>query len=319
VEHDSVTVLLTVFNGGPHLKEAVASVLSQTHPRFELLVVDDGSTDGSGEWLAALDDPRIRVVRQANRGLVAALNHGLEEARTDLVARMDADDISSPARLEQQARYLMRHPGVAAVGCCYAVVEEDGSPAEVMHVAGAPSYLRRRLYFRNTFAHASMTFRRSAALEVGGYRDVGPVEDYDLWVRLSARHDLAALPDVLFTYRRTTTGISASQRERQLESLARVRASLRQERPLAVPSARQLRAEGEEHVRRYGADCGDALPTYVFDHAWLAIHAARERNLGAAARLGAAVVLLVLRHPSGWRGLPGADRLPRRRRVGAPT
>jgi glycosyltransferase involved in cell wall biosynthesis len=319
VEHDSVTVLLTVFNGGPHLKAAVASVLSQTHPRFELLVVDDGSTDGSGEWLAALDDPRIRVVRQANKGLVAALNRGLEEARTELVARMDADDLSAPVRLEQQARYLLRHPDVAAVGCCYEVVEADGSPAEVVHVAGSSPYLRRRLYFRNTFAHASMMFRRSAALEVGGYRDVGPAEDYDLWVRLSARHELAALPDVLFTYRRTTTGISASQRERQLESLARVRASLRQDRPLAVPSARQLRAEGEEHARRYGADCGGALRTYVFDHAWLAIHAARERDVCVAARLGAAVALLVLRHPAAWRGLPGADRLPVRWREGART
>jgi glycosyltransferase involved in cell wall biosynthesis len=294
-----VTVLLPVHNGGRHLAAAVESILGQTHRDLELLVVDDGSTDGSGELLDHLVDPRVRVLHQPNRGLVVTLNTGLEKATHNLVARMDADDVSDPRRLELQVRHLAEHPQVAAVGCCYDVIDEDDTVVRSVHTAASVQYLHRQLYFRNVLPHAGMTFRRSAVLAVGGYRDVGPVEDYDLWIRLSAEHELASLPERLLRYRVTPTGISVRARDEQLRCLRRVRAELHATRPMPAVAASSVVEEGLRHAARYGPTCPAALRTYVFDHLWLAVQVAGVgHRVGAAARLLAGTVALVVRRPA---------------------
>lgn len=292
-----VSVLLPVHNGGRHLAAAVSSILGQTHDELELLAIDDGSTDGSGELLDALRDPRVRVLHQPNRGLVATLNTGLAEARHEIVARMDSDDLSAPRRLELQVRHLQAHPEVAAVGCCYDVVDEHDVVVRQVHTAAAAAYLRRQLYFRNVLPHAGMTFRRSAVLGVGGYRDVGPVEDYDLWVRLALHHDLASLPETLLRYRVSPGGISGQAGERQRQATRDVRSRLHRARPLAPVRARDVLAEGRAHVRTYGTSCPGSLAAYVYDHAWLALVLGRAARLRPALRLAAGVLLLCARSP----------------------
>jgi glycosyltransferase involved in cell wall biosynthesis len=123
-----VTVVLPVYNAEAHLAAAVESVLSQTFADFEVLAINDGSTDGSGAILTryAAANPRLRVIDQPNRGLIEVLNRGVREARGRWVARMDADDVCLPRRLERQVAHLAAHPDVALLGGWVATIDEAG-------------------------------------------------------------------------------------------------------------------------------------------------------------------------------------------------
>lgn len=291
-----VTVLLPVYNGGRFLAGAIESLLAQTHRDFELLVIDDGSTDGSAHVLDRVTDHRVRVIHQVNQGLVGALNTGLAATRTELVARMDQDDLCAPDRLEVQLTFLREHPGVAAVGCCYEVMDEDGATTTTAHVAAQPAYLRRQLYFRNVLPHGAMLYRRSAVVAVGGYREVGPAEDYDLWARLAMSYDVASIPNVLFRYRVTTTGMSVQSAVGQRRSVHAIRDDLHRRAPLSVTAA-QVFADGCQHHETYLHCCGRPLRGYLYDHVWLVVLLARRGRLRAASAAALGVLALVLRHP----------------------
>ena len=298
-----VTVLLPVHNGGPHLAQAVRSILAQSHEQLELLVVDDGSTDGTSDYLASLDDPRVRIVGQSNQGLVRALNHGLALASHELVARMDADDVSAPNRIELQLALLLANPRVAAVGCCYDVIDGDGTTLRREHTAAHPAYLRRQLYFRNVLPHAGMMFRRVAVADVGGYREVGPAEDYDLWCRLVQRHDVMSLADVLLQYRHSPTGISVTAGDRQRLCTKAVRETMHSDHPFPPVTAATVLTDGIDHADSFSAHCPDAVARYVFDHLWLGYLLARRRQWSAARAVATGTMILVARRPAGLGGI----------------
>lgn len=200
----AVSVLMPVYNGEQFLAEAIESILGQTFADFEFLIVDDGSTDNSPTILAdyASRDPRIRVVTQANAGIVAALNRGLAECRSPLVARMDADDVSLPMRLERQMAFLAARPSVAVVGTAIQLISETGAAGPEVHHPAAQQVIARRLRHGNCLAHPSVMMRRDVVMGVGGYREfLRHAEDYDLWTRAAERHELANLPDCLLRYR----------------------------------------------------------------------------------------------------------------------
>ena len=195
-----VTVLLPAYDCAPFVREAVDSVLGQTYRDFELVVVDDGSTDGTAEVLASYDDPRMVVLTQENAGMAAALNRGLAVARGDLVARMDGDDRSAPERLARQVAFLDAHPDVSVVGSRYRRMDVDGVPGIVVRLMRHDKDLRREMYLTSPFTHGCVLMRKDAVLAVGGYDGtLWPAEDYDLWTRIGGR--LANLPDVLYDYR----------------------------------------------------------------------------------------------------------------------
>ncbi|MFD1958687.1 glycosyltransferase family 2 protein [Novosphingobium panipatense] len=133
-----VSVLLPCYNGAAYLEEAVRSILLQTFADFELIVVDDGSTDATADILARMGrrDPRLRVVRQPNGGIVAALNTAIAHARGEYIARMDADDVSFPERFAFQVAWLDAHPATVLVGG-YAVGDPRPTPASVRTTGGA--------------------------------------------------------------------------------------------------------------------------------------------------------------------------------------
>jgi glycosyltransferase involved in cell wall biosynthesis len=210
-----VSVVLPVRNGERFLSEAVGSVLAQTLNDFELIVVDDGSTDGSAAVLEGVVDPRVTVLRQPPTGLVAALSTGVAHARADYVARMDADDVSEPQRLERQVRLLEERPDVAMVATWVTVIDEDGRELRREVLPPEHEDLVRRLLLRNPFQHGSVVLRRQAFEAAGGYRpDYGANEDYDLWRRLALVGELACVPETLYRYRLHAETVTRTDPER---------------------------------------------------------------------------------------------------------
>lgn len=214
-----VSVLMTVFNGGSFLRSAVESILSQSYRDFQFVIINDGSTDGSRDYLdkVARTDERIRLFHQPNRGRVAALNKGLEEAATDFVALMDADDEAEPQRLEVQAAYLMDHRHIAAVGSAITLIDATGAALRVQQYPQTPRSIRALLKSDSAFANSTVMMRRALAIGVGGYRTMFPLaQDYDLWLRLSEKYELANLPQPLVKYRTHHNSVSVARAADQI-------------------------------------------------------------------------------------------------------
>jgi glycosyltransferase involved in cell wall biosynthesis len=208
-----VTVLLPVYNAAPFLREAIDSILAQAFTDFELLAIDDGSTDGSGAILASYTDARLRVVRHSeNRGLIATLNEGLELATGEYVARMDADDISLPTRLSRQVAFMDSHPDVGLSG---AWAKQIGEGNRLMAKPLTHDAIRCDLLFDSAFIHPLVIFRRALLIKHDlRYGDFRHAEDLHLWREAAALFSVANLPDVLLHYRMhssSVTGDSANQ------------------------------------------------------------------------------------------------------------
>ena len=207
-----VTVLLPVRNGSAHLPAALASIFAQTFTDFELLVLDDGSTDGTPEILRAVHDPRLRVVTNPqNLGLVPTLNRGLELARGELVARQDHDDISHPARLQKQVDFFRAHPDHVLVGT--EAVQTDAQDRKAFRLLrpATTASIRWYLCFDNAFIHSSVMFRREIVhREFGGYAPSFHSEDYALWSRIARTRETANLPEPLLDYREHGSSVTGS-------------------------------------------------------------------------------------------------------------
>src|SRR5208337_3644138 len=201
-----ISVCMPVFNAERYVSEAINSVLSQTFKDFEFLILDDGSTDGSLAILKsyAERDPRIQLTSRPNKGLAPTLNELMDQARGEFVARMDADDISLPERLERQADYLRNHPDCVIVGCHALVIDSDGDPICVWFKGQTHEELDSQNVqgdHQSSLCHPAVMMRRQTVLDVGKYRERELCEDLDLWLRLAERGRLANLPIVLLKYR----------------------------------------------------------------------------------------------------------------------
>ena len=214
-----VSVLLSVYNGERYLGEAIESILNQTFTDFEFIIVDDGSTDSSSAILASYRDPRIHLIRNnQNLGLAKSLNKGLQLARGQYIARMDADDISLPERLYKQVRFLDENSSVTMVGTWTEVIDEDSKREEIWQIPIVSHLLRWRLLFKNTFTHCAVMFRRDVVSQLGGYdENLTSAQDYDLWSRISFRWDVANIPEVLVRWRKWGSGISTKKQKEQQE------------------------------------------------------------------------------------------------------
>jgi cellulose synthase/poly-beta-1,6-N-acetylglucosamine synthase-like glycosyltransferase len=198
---------MSVYNGGRYLRPAVESILGQSFTDFELLVVEDGSTDNSPAILAeyAAADGRLRIIsNESNIGLTRSLNKGVALARGEIIARQDADDLSASDRLARQIAFLDERPEVGLVGTLTQVIDAEGRPLAREHfpIALSNEAIQRQLLSQNCICHGSVMFRRSLLALVGPYDEtVGPVEDYDLWLRLAEVTELANLDARLYAYR----------------------------------------------------------------------------------------------------------------------
>lgn len=222
-----ISVLMPVFNGGAYLEAAIASVLTQSFTDLELVIVDDGSTDHSCEIVNArvASDSRLRLLRKANSGIAETLNLGLAEARGDWIARLDADDLMLPRRLERQLAFLEANADVVAVGSYYDLINEAGERRATRYpLPRTRDELARYLEAREllTFTHPTMTYRRDLAMTLGGYRrELEPCEDADLFARmLAAGGTILIQPEVLTLYR-VHGGSISSRKAREMFSKLR--------------------------------------------------------------------------------------------------
>ena len=196
-----VTVLMAVYNGEKYLVEAVNSILNQTFKDFEFIIINDGSVDDTISLLELYVDSRILVVSQENAGLTKSLNKGLALARGEYIARMDADDISLPERLEKQVALL---DSELDVGVCGTLVKTiDNNDDSIWNYPAEPDKIRCRMIFESVIAHPSVMIRRSFFEKYNLHYDekLNQSQDYALWVRCAELFDLKNISEVLLRYR----------------------------------------------------------------------------------------------------------------------
>jgi glycosyltransferase involved in cell wall biosynthesis len=197
-------MVMAVYNGERYLREAIDSILAQTLADFELIVVDDASTDATPRILDCYRDPRLLRLRNGrNLGAAASLNRGLAQARGEFVARLDADDFAYPERLARQVAYLDHHPQVGLLGTWFEHMDPEGTVRERVTRPITDTGIRWFQLFHCAFCHSSVMLRRDL-LERTGQRYNETLRsgiDFDLWVRLQAWTRMAMLPEYLVRYR----------------------------------------------------------------------------------------------------------------------
>ncbi|MGO4294271.1 glycosyltransferase family 2 protein [Chitinophaga sp. RAB17] len=218
-----VTVFMAAFNGEAYIEKAIQSVLHQSFTDFELLIINDGSTDRTLDIVRKFTDPRIRLVHNdGNKGLTFTRNRGIEEAKGQYIAILDCDDIAMPDRLKAQTSFLGSNPEVAICGGQAITIDESGIQIGHLNVMAGDKNMSPELVFHNIFINSSLMIKRSAMLEAGGYRDYSPAEDYDLSYRISLRHPVANLNEVLVAYRFHGNNISKVQEEKIVRAELRI-------------------------------------------------------------------------------------------------
>jgi len=199
-----ISVLLSVFNNEQYIHESICSVLCQTFGDFELIIIDDASTDRTPEILASFDDPRIRIHKNSsNLGLTRSLNIGLELCKGKYIARVDSDDISHPDRFARQVDFFENHPNIGVLGTNYERITSDGTHTGMVCTHRSDwELVHWLLNFENPISHPTVCMRTNLIKQVGGYdEDFRFTQDYDLWGRLAKITFMANLPETLLYYR----------------------------------------------------------------------------------------------------------------------
>ncbi|MGH7767494.1 MAG: glycosyltransferase family 2 protein [Candidatus Binatia bacterium] len=225
LSNPKISVVLPAYNAAAYVDEAVGSILGQTFRDFEFIIIDDGSTDATASILeryAALDG-RIRLHRQENQGMIAALNRACRLARGEYVARMDADDVSLPRRLERQLEYIERRPQIGVVGTWIYNIDRNGSVIRAWRPPTSPKVLAWTHFFGVCVSHPTVLMRRRVLEQLDFYRcGTAHIEDVDLWLRASAITGFGNVPEILFKYRTWEGSISRTRRQLARESHVRL-------------------------------------------------------------------------------------------------
>jgi glycosyltransferase involved in cell wall biosynthesis len=228
-----ITVLIGCWNNADTILRAVDSIRAQTLEDFELIVVDDGSTDASAELVDAVDDERVRRLPLTHMGIARSLNRGLEAAAAPYVAVLDADDVARPERLERQVAVLDANPEIAVVGTRMAEVDAEGNGL-IPRTAFRSGNVNKVLMRFNPIPNTSAAYRRDAALAVGGYDPRWLyATDYDLWLKLAEHHVVATIDDELSIRYMSGTNVSGRHERRLIAEAIGIRlAALKRRRTL---------------------------------------------------------------------------------------
>ena len=223
-----VSVIMSVYNAEDNLKEAVDSILNQTFTNFEFIIIDDASTDSSYDILREYEDKRIRIIRNDNNiGLTKSLNRALKYATGKYIARMDADDISMPMRLEKQINYMERHSDVALISCSYMQFGNVNAHESYKVIRLNETQIKGHLFYGTVLPHPGFMFRRDlySQYKIKYNEKMKYAQDYDFQVSVSRKFKIACLPDILVKYRVSDKQISTQKFMEQQECANRVRQS----------------------------------------------------------------------------------------------
>jgi glycosyltransferase involved in cell wall biosynthesis len=238
----AVSVVMTVYNAESYLGEAVDSILAQTYADFELIVIDDGSTDNSTSMLRdyAARDRRVRLTSRPNTGVVRAANEGIDQAHGKYLARMDSDDVSLPERFARQVEYLDANPDCVLVGSRVTLIDPYGSPVAVSGQNLTHEEIERELLTSGggwAVVQPSAMLRTDAVRAAGGYRgSVNMSEDHDLFLRLAERGRIANLETPLLKYRRHYKSLNHTQYQQSWHVKEKILREAFKRRGMAFPS-----------------------------------------------------------------------------------
>ncbi|MGZ3749773.1 MAG: glycosyltransferase [Mucilaginibacter sp.] len=232
-DRHKITVLMPAYNAGKYIREAITSVLEQTYRNFELLIVNDGSTDDTISVVLSISDPRIVLVNKEHEGIAAALNTGLRLSDTYYIARFDADDICMPDRLEKQFNFLEDHPDYVLVGSEADYILESGEFLfSFKCIAHSNEEVQNNLYVYCPFIHSSVMYKRDEVIKAGGYNaHAHNFEDYLLWTSLAKTGKMQNLREPLIKVRFNPMSLTMDEkwrgeRFRQLKRQATTRGSI---------------------------------------------------------------------------------------------
>jgi len=214
-----ISVVMPVYNGEKYLHSAMKCIIDQTFTDFEFLIMDDGSSDRTAQILEAYakKDKRIKIFHQKNSGIVTSLNTLIAHAKADIIARIDADDISYPQRLKTQYDYLGKHPETVLLGATSLTYREDGTKRGLSDTFAEDFLNRWFLTFNCGFVHSLVMFHKSVFEACGGYwQNEYPAEDYGLWIRMKNHGKIENLKNVLGEYCFNFSSISGKNFHRQV-------------------------------------------------------------------------------------------------------
>lgn len=248
----SVSIIMPAYNAELYIRESIDSVLRQSFTDFELIIINDGSTDNTqsiAEHYAKIDK-RVLVINQKNQGVVATLNAGIKEARAPYIARIDGDDPWFDNKLEDQVNAFKRNAELVLIGGGFEIIDEDGYYIETIFPPTYDRDIRRTMMLRNSFGHAGVMFKRNAIVKAGLYSDkCGPTEDFDMWIKLSKLGKVANLPRPIYRYRINRSGISQQNSAIQTkETTKHIERQWQQSTPTTL-SRREIRERSEEYVQ----------------------------------------------------------------------
>jgi glycosyltransferase involved in cell wall biosynthesis len=197
-----VSVIMPVYNGERYLSEAIQSVLNQTFKDFEFIIIDDGSVDNSVKIIESFDDERIVFLKINHKGIVGALNTGLEIAKGEYIIRTDADDVSVPERFEKLIKYMQENKDISICGSwAISINEKNEILGEMKYPPIKDFEIKKYILFHNPFIHPAVIFKRKEIIDVGGYKNFKHNEDYELWTRVLIKKTGHNIPEFLIKYR----------------------------------------------------------------------------------------------------------------------
>jgi glycosyltransferase involved in cell wall biosynthesis len=219
-EKPKLSIIMPVYNSEKYLRESTESILNQTFKDFEFIIINDGSTDSSMEIVKSYKDPRIKIYDlSTNHGIVYCLNFGIEKSESEIIARMDADDISIQNRIEIQYNYLLNNPTIGLVSSQVQLIDSSCVKERIWKQGGSSEDIFYKLHFVNCIAHPSVIFRKKLVLKAGLYKkEALHMEDFDLWYRLSKITKIFEIPKVLLNLRKTESNISFQNYDLQIEN-----------------------------------------------------------------------------------------------------
>ncbi len=215
-----ISVVIPTYNAIDYLPEAIGSVLNQSFADFELIIVDDGSTDNTAQWVSQLQDDRINLIYQVHQGKSVARNAGVKAAKADYIAFLDADDIWEAAKLEQQFNYLQANPNIGVVYTWTAIADQDGIPTGHLVASTLEGDVWEELIKKNILACGSTPMIRASCFETVGLfnRHLPYAQDWDMWLRLAAKYRFGVIPLPCVRYRRHAENSSKNWRKMEIFS-----------------------------------------------------------------------------------------------------